>query len=243
MALRGGLTEEFPDPTVFVNDCDEDVSLSVALLEEPWAAEAVTNPRLNQIVTLEDMMDTTGGAYGYPLKMPLLHEILWVFEPYALCRSSGELDRREAATFERVIRDIGVRVKLFVAGRGQKITPNGTTEVIKTGSGDWALIREHGPHARLDTFARGIKKFVAYRERPDGRLVVTIGRNSHYRRFPVGKILARLNEVEDLTRNVDRWGGGDLIGGSPRIAGTGLKIDDIFKIVEGVVLDHLATCV
>lgn len=234
MAIRGGLCEEFPNPTVYVNDCDEDVSLSVALLETPWAAESIANPRWNQLVTIEDMLDTTGGAYGYSLAMPLLRETLWVFAPYSRFRSSGDLDRRDAASFEQVIRDVGERVQLFVAGRGRSVEPKGQTEIVSRGSGDWALIREHGPHARLDTFAKGIKKFVAFRQRPDGKLVVTVGRNSHYRRFPVAKILARLNEVEGLTRNVDQWGGGDLIGGSPRIAGTSLPIAEITKIVEEI---------
>lgn len=234
MAIRGGLCEEFPDPIVYVNDCDEDVSLSVALLETPWAAESITNPRWNQLVAIEDMLDTTGGAFGFSLAAPLLRETLWVFEPYSRFRSSGELDQRNAAEFERVIRDIGDRVRQFVAGRGRSIEPNGHTEIVSRGSGDWALVREHGPHARLDTFAKGLKKFVAFRERPDGKLVITVGRNSHYRRFPVGQILARLNEVEGLTRNRDRWGGGDLIGGSPRIAGTSLPIEEITKIVEEV---------
>ena len=68
LAIRQGLFTSFLNDKshklhIWVNDCDEDVCLSVFLLKRAYLAKDTNNKRLNQIVFEEDMLDTTVGAY------------------------------------------------------------------------------------------------------------------------------------------------------------------------------------
>jgi hypothetical protein len=64
-----------------------------------------------------------------------------------------------------------------------------------------------------------------------------VGRVSPFVAFDVQKILARLNEAESPERG--RWGGGTLVGGSPRRLGSELAPSE----VENIVNEVLATSV
>ncbi len=92
--------------------------------------------------------------------------------------------------------------------------------------GDLAVVREVGSHARTGMFAAGIRAFLSVRQRASGRWSYVVGRMSRFIPFDVPGLLAGLNEAEGLT-GVDRWGGGDTVGGSPRIAGSALSPKDV----------------
>ena len=64
------------DFNVFVNDCDEDVSLACFLLSHPELAMSAMNPALNRLVFMEDMLDTTAGAYPFPKDLASLCQLL-----------------------------------------------------------------------------------------------------------------------------------------------------------------------
>ncbi len=239
IALQQGLMDTF-DPAsvrIFVNDCDEDVSLSVFLLKQHKIATARASFRLNRLVEMEDKMDTTGGAYPYPEDMQSLHELLWVFEPYHFFRSSGELNKRKADSFAGVIDEVGKRTFAYMAGCAKTIKPDTRFECLENHM-DWTAVKEIGANARLGFYNAGINAFLSVRDGERGMHHYTLGRKSLYIPFPIPKLLKRLNEAEIgqwagmlEAMPEDEWGGGDMIAGSPRM-GSLLKPNHVADVIN-----------
>lgn len=238
ICVRQGLFDGFVDDkgnaaaTVFVNDCDEDVCLSVFILQNHHLATSTMNPRLNRLVFMEDMLDTTAGAYPFPKDLASLHEVLWVFEPYHRFRVSGQLDRRSADDFRGVIGDVGRRIMAAVAGTPGTIELDTRYKVSWQGVG-WCMVTEIGKNARIGLYADGVRAFAAVRERHDGRFVYTLGRSAPFVPFPLPKLYKKLNEIEGCKG--DKWGGSDIIGGSPRVSGSAIHPDELVGIIDGVI--------
>jgi hypothetical protein len=235
MAVRQGLfdcfrDEDGPRAEVYVNDCDEDVCTAWFLLKYGYIAEHTVNPLLNRLVTLEDALDATAGAYPLPKDSQVLREMAWIFEPYRRFRLSGELDRKDLRAFEGVITDVEGRIMRHITGRGAEIPLDVRYKRIGGGNG-WVMIQEIGAHGRTGAFADGIRAYVFVRERPTGGYTYTVGRMSSFIRFDVPKIIARMNQIEGTTTD-DRWGGGNTIGGSPRVAGSKLTPENVASIIN-----------
>lgn len=221
--------EDGPRADLYVNDCDEDVCLSVAQLRYPHIAESVINPGLNRLVDLSDKLDTTAGLFPFSTDMPVLEELAWVYEPYRRFRLSGGLDSRDAGAFESIITDVENRIISFIVGKQKRVRLDIRYKVIKSGTG-WAMIEEIGPYGRQGALSDGIRAFIAVRERNDGKLACSVGRVSECIPFPVHSILSELSKADNQTG--ESWGGGSTIGGSPRTSGSGLTKDQIFEIAE-----------
>jgi hypothetical protein len=234
IALRQGLTDTFNEMNIWVNDCDEDVCLSTFLLANPHIAMNAMNPLLNRLVSMEDMLDATAGAYPFPASLPTLEHMAWIFEPYRRFRISGEIDNRKEDGFRFVIETVHDRIMKHITGTASVIKLDTRYEVLGGGN-SWSIVKEIGMNARTGMFSNGIRAFVSVRERPDGNLTVAIGRMSPYVKFNILKIIDAFNEAEGLTESPDRWGGGNTIAGSPRIAGTKLSLKDITNIIEEVI--------
>ena len=95
------------------------------------------------------------------------------------------------------------------------------------------MIREDGENGRVGAFSDGVNAYVIARERSDGRMAYTVGRTSQFIPFDVPKILVALNTEENNTN--ERWGGGNTIGGSPRIAGSRLCPNKVEKIINEMI--------
>ena len=237
MAIRQGLFDCFRDKNgvradVYVNDCDEDVCTAWFLLKHPHLVIGSTHTLLNRLVSMEDALDTTAGAYPYPKDLPALRELAWVFEPYRRIRLNGDLERKDAKLFEGVVTDVEHRISAHIVGKGSEIPVDMRYERIGGGNG-WTMIREIGAQGRTGAFADGIRAYVAVRERPSGGYAYTVGRMSPFIPFDVPKILQRLSDFED--QMTEQWGGGDMIGGSPRVAGTKLLPKEVERIVNEVI--------
>ena len=237
LAIRQGLFDCFrdenknPEAKIYVNDCDEDVCVSVFLLKHKWWVEHATNLAINRLVYIEDLLDATAGAYPFPIDMPMLQEFAWIFEPYRRFRLIGGLDLRKAEDFEGVITDVDARIKNYITGQGEKIPLDTRYEVIRN-ENNWALIKEIGAQARTGVFADGIRAFVSVRKRFDDKWSYVIGRMSPFIRFHIIRICKELNKIEGTKK--DKWGGGNNIAGSPRINGSKLFPDEITDIINQV---------
>ncbi len=234
LAIRQGLFECFRDgddsrAKVCVNDCDEDICTSWFLLRNANLAVPGACPRLDRLVSLVDVLDTTAGAYRIPADLSALKELAWVFAPYHSFRRSGERDRREPEGHREVVAEVLRRIERHVYGRGNSFPLDGRYKCQGGGSG-WCLIQEIGGQARLGATADGICAYVAVRERADGRWSYVVGRMSPFIPFDVPVLLHSLNEVEEATK--DRWGGSNLVGGSPRIRGSRLAPDEVEGIIN-----------
>lgn len=229
LAIRQGFFDRFrgiegPRAFVFVNDCDQDVCTACYLLTHHYRGEHTMNPTLNRLVALEDMLDTTAGAYPLPIDLPALGELAWVFEPYSQARLAGELARRDQARFASIIEDVAGRIDRHVVGQGKSLAIDVRYKTLRRESG-WVMVREIGAQARTAMFAHGIRAFASVRERADGRWDHVIGRMSQFTPFDLPAILARVNAIDGTERAADCWGGGDNTIGSPRIAGSGIDPD------------------
>jgi hypothetical protein len=100
------------------------------------------------------------------------------------------------------------------------------------GDASWAMVHEVGSDARAGLVASGARAYVSVRPRADGAWSYTVGRVSPFVAFDVQRILARLNEAESPERG--RWGGGTLVGGSPRRLGSELAPAEVENIVNEV---------
>ncbi len=237
MVIRQGLFDCFRDKDgvradVYVNDCDEDVCTAWFLLNNSDLVINSTNRFLNRLVSMEDALDTTAGAYPFPKDLPVLRELAWVFEPYRRIRLNGELERKNTMLFLNVVLEVEERIHAHITGKGFEIPVDMRYERIGGGNG-WTMIHEIGAQGRTGAFADGIRAYVSVRQLPSGRYAYTVGRMSQFIQFDVLKILQRLGDYEDQTH--ERWGGGDTIGGSPRVAGTKHTPKDVERIVNEVV--------
>jgi len=183
---------------------------------------------------MEDMLDTTGGAYPFPKDLGTLQELMWVFAPYHTFRTNGGLDKRVDHMFEGIIEDVGNRIMGYINGNPHKIELDTRFKKIGGGS-NWTMVREIGPNARIGVYGDKIQAFVSVRERGEGRFTYSIGRSSQFVPFPIPKILKALNEAEKAKKGdllEETWGGSDIISGSPRINGSILDPKEVTRIIE-----------
>lgn len=233
VSIRQGLFDSFqdergnPDCILYVNDCDEDVSLSVFLMRNHNLVNGVMNPLLNKLVFMEDMLDTTAGAYPFPKDLESLQQLMWVFRPYHKFRVEGGLGKRNPVEFEEVIDDIGMRIAKYAVGESEKIELDTRFEVLQS-SEYFSVVKEIGPNARIGVFSSGVKAFISIRKRSDTIWDYTLGRTSLMIPFNIPKILRKCNQVEG-NKN-DLWGGSDIVAGSPRIGGSKIPPDKLVRI-------------
>jgi hypothetical protein len=235
LAVRQGLFDCFrdgegPRAEVCVNHCDEDVCTAWFVLTHAGLAAPWKTPALDRFVNLVDVLDTTAGTYQLPADLSALKELAWVFAPYYRFRRGGELDRAQAEGHSGVVAEVSSRIERHLDGRGGSHLLDGRYERRGGGPG-WALIREIGCQARLAATADGVRAYVCVRERTDGRWAYVVGRASPFVPFDVAGILGALNEAEGATK--DRWGGSDLVGGSPRVRGSRLPPGEVERIING----------
>jgi hypothetical protein len=220
---------EGPRADVYVNDCDEDVCTSWFLLKFAHLLDYVVNPLLNRLVSIVDVLDTTAGAYPFPVDLPVLQELAWVFGPYRRFRLGGGLDRREPEDYVAVVEEVEQRILRHITGRGRRLPLD--TRYDKIGGGpNWVLIHEIGPQARTGVFADGIRAYVSVRQRLDGKWSYTVGRMSPFIPFDVPTILQALNRAEGDCE--EPWGGSNTVGGSPRVGGSRLPPGQVEQIIN-----------
>lgn len=248
MVIRSGLFSTYrdvngPRANIFVNDCDEDVCTSWFLLKNHFLVESTMNPLVNRLVDLEDNLDATAGAYPYPKDLPVLQELAWVFEIYRNFRMSGGLDRKNNAEYKAVIQDTERRIMAHITGHGGTMPLDVRYEKMAEGGPGWTMVREIGAYAKTGMFSDKIEAFVTVRNRADGNYTYTLGRLSHFVEFDVENIINHLNAVEYEERKAaklvlpngpyaDKWGGGNTIGGSPRVAGSRLTPARVAEIIN-----------
>lgn len=239
MAIRQGMFSKFRDDfgikaNVYVNDCDEDVCTSWFLLNHSYLVEDTINPMINRLVSMEDALDSTAGAYPFPVDLPALKELAWVFEPYRQFRLNGGLEKRNSDSFESIIIDVENRILQHVTGHGKSVhSLDARYQLIGGGTG-WSMVREIGPYARTAMFSDGIKAYVSVRDRTDGKWTYTIGKLSPFIPLDLIKLTNKLNELDSSVTATDRWGGGNNIMGSPRIGGSSLSPDEIILIINSI---------
>ena len=233
LAIRQGLfqflmdTRQEAHADVYVDDCDEDICTSWTLLNHREISEDSGDvksykrlSRLDRLVHVEDLMDSTAGTYCFSPDAPIIRKLGWVFEPYRDFRFHGGLDgKRDANEFRNVINEVEKRILRYANGHGRSITLDTRYERIGGGA-NWIMVREIGMHARTGMFADGIRAYVSVRECPDGRVSYVAARMSSFIHFPIPKFCKRFNAMEQCHQ--DRWGGSHICIGSSRDKGSSI---------------------
>lgn len=245
IAIMQGLYDCFCDGDgvrmiVYANDCDQDVSLSWVLLKYGQDKEFIFHPRLIKLVNIEDVIDTTAGAYPFPINDPKirkrLEEVAWVFEPYANFRVSGEIDKRESSAFVEVVQRIEERVLQFIEEKGEMIPLDTRYETVHRGS-NWVVAKEIGIHAKTGIFSDGCHAYATYRQRPDGRYCWTIGRMSIYVPLDMKGLIGRLIELDDIGDKNDLPGGSNTIGGTSRNHGSPVNPEQMVFLMKEFMIE------
>jgi hypothetical protein len=234
MATRQGLFDCFKccgknQIHVYANDCDQDVCTSWFLIKNHEMIKNSMNPLINRLVYMEDMLDSTAGAYPFPPTLKTLEHFAWIFYPYTKFRLTGGIDRRDPNEFMDVVNSVEKRIWDHVMGNAETIALETDYEVIGGGKG-WSMVKEIGQHARTAMFADGIKAFVSVRERKDGNFSYVYGKMSSYIPFNLFDIYETCNMQENCT--TDRHGGSDIIGGSPRINGSKITPEEMQTLIN-----------
>lgn len=245
LAIRQGLFSTFKQKTgavanVFVNDCDEDVCTSWFLLKNHFLVSNSMNPQVNKLVHLEDMADSTSGFYPFPVDLDSLHKLAWVFSPYRTFRLNGGLNKKNETEYREIISDVERRIMAFINGNAESIEMDFSYDILGGGK-SWKLVKENGSHSRIGMISDGISAFVSVREHNDKKTYTyTVGKSSPFINFDIIGLYKVLNVAEYGTdfSTKDVWGGGDLIGGSPRVSGSKLKPEQIEEIVNKFLIEN-----
>jgi hypothetical protein len=247
LAIWSGLFLQFHNKRghhahVYVNDCDEDVCMAWFLLlhgdlaEQKKKNKDKIDPevyrRLYRLVTMEDNLDTTSGAYCLPTDYPVLREVNWVFDPYQQFRLSGGLRDRDAQQFREIIDIICGRAMQYIKGHGEIVELDMRFEVVGGGP-NWSMVKKIGAQARTGMFEQGIHAYITVAQRGEERCWdYSLGRTSVFVDFDLLHAYRRLNKAEDLLGNPDYWGGGNTTGGSPRVSGSKLSPAQVEEIIN-----------
>jgi len=170
------------------------------------------NRRLNRLVSIEDLLDSTAGAYSYPPEMPEIKKAAWVFEPYRRFRLQGGIEEADAHEYRKIVFEVEKRILAHINGDGKSLRLDTRYEIIGGGP-TWVMVKEIGLYARTGMFADGICAYVSVRELRNGKFAYIVARMSPYVHFPILKFCRRFNALEKCTNK--RWGGSHICIGSP----------------------------
>ncbi len=236
-ALKGGLSERYTNKCdIYINDVDQDTCMAIWLLLHANLFEGTSSlPHINRILTLNDRMDITGGAFPMNLDDKVYYQHCWIFEPYTSLRKTGEIAKRNVKVYESCLQAVFGRLDKLLMGTAGEYIPEIPFDILHS-SKNLVVVDETfgGIEARHALFANGTIKnayLSVVAKRDDGRFVYTIGRRSRYVHFPIHQIYKKLNEIEGCQPN-DCWGGSDIVGGSPRTSGSNLSWNQIVDVIN-----------
>lgn len=235
-AIKGGLMDRFGgSATVWINDPDQDTALATWLLKHHNLFDGVqSHPAINRLLALTDRLDITGGAFPMRLEDEVLEMHNWIFEPYLELRISGSLAIADAAVMHNCLNAVHGRLNAALMGQcGRRPIRQDATILYNSPNGFKVVDETGGNEARYALYSKGMNAFVSIvARRSDGRTVYSIGRRSRYIDFPLHRIYNALNYHEGTLYKDDRWGGSDIIGGSPRTAGSLMSWEEVRDVVE-----------
>lgn len=231
MEINLGLFETFrkdgkPFADIYINDCDEDTTLAVWLLQNHERVTSHADPLINKLVYCCDRLDCTAGSYPFG-DLTILRKMAWIYEPYRKARSEGRLSKAGLSEMQSICEAVMGRITQYSLGESG-ICPIETAFKVLGGGKGWSLVQESSTAARMVMFSSGINAFVSILS--EGRYV--IGRRSTWTPFPLDRIYLALNTREGS----EVWGGSNTIGGSLRGDGSKLSPEQVTEVINGVLV-------
>jgi hypothetical protein len=233
VAIKGGLQPWLAgeEPIAYVNDCDQDVCLSTWLLKNRnFFEDTRSEPLISRLCWAVDMLDTFAGAYPLNPADELYEQICWVFADYTTARQNGTLSSLDAQGMLNIIESVHSRIDRYRIGKAERRKADTRYQVLGRNK-DCALVVEEGIDARTAMRRDGINGFLSLREH-NGKRILSVGKLQPMSPFPVLEILDAFNRAEGIgPTDIDRYGGSDSIGGSPRKRGCSLDNNQLLEIV------------
>lgn len=232
--VKMGLFETFqkdgrPEATIYVNDCDADVTLATYILMHPEHAD---RPKLKQLVRIEDLLDISAGLFPMKKKGHVIRQLAWITEPYLKARAEGRLQSLDAEGMRELVEKMHRRIRAALFGRVKEIELDTSYEVLSQHNG-WCMVRETGLQSRIGMAEDGIQAFVTLVGESHGSYRYAVVRRSRFIPFPIPLLYDDFNEAEGIVEGAtDRWGGSENCGGSPRLANSRLTPGQVAAIVE-----------
>ena len=232
--IKQGLLKRFKEDNdlklnIYINHPDQDVCLAIWLLLNHKRIIKKNEYLIENLVNIEDKLDITGGAYPFDENSDIIKEIAWVFEPYTRARSFGKLDNANNNEIKQLIRSILTRIDKHCGGKSEKINLDARYKIIYSNK-NWYMVDEIGAYARMRLVKDGIKAFVSVKKRFDGNYNYVLLKTNPFILFPINEMYHKLNKIEK--NKIEKWGGGDIIGGSPRITGSKIKPEEMIEIIN-----------
>lgn len=229
---------------VYVNDPDQDVSLAVKLLRDFYKiSETEKEELLEELVELENRYDISAGMYPFNKKFSpeseIMQKMAWIFMPYTATRFTGEISNMGSERMKEVIDKIGERIDLYLEGKSKKSQLMMEYEHLYEGK-KWNMILEKGEHARTKLFLDNIKSFISVRKKVgfEGTYIYSVFNICPYTGLVPERFYDELNKLEGISHSdLDRWGGGDFKGGSPREKGSRIPYKILAKKIDSLIKD------
>lgn len=237
-AIKGGLMDRLDGRArAYINDPDQDTSLATWLLRRHALFSGVqSHPAISRLLSLNDRLDVTGGAFPMVLDDEVAEMHAWVFDPYTALRVSGALATADEATMRNCVESVHGRLDRVLMGQAERRPLRKDCEVLwesQVGCGFKIVNETGGNEGRYWLYSRGMRAFVGLvATASDGTHVYSIGRRSQYVDFPVLALLDELNRAEGGADLPPAWGGSDLIGGCGRGRRSRLSWQEVRDVLE-----------
>ncbi len=228
-----------PHAFVYTRSGDEDSSTTCWEFKRlQRIMEEINNPRIIKFIRAEDQLDRYMG--NFPLEDKEFYRVLaWVFEPYNQKRFDGTIENLKGPQLKEIIDAVGLRIDDYVDDKGSELELEGSYERLGGGEG-WHLIRETGPAARLATIKDNITTYVRYIGPKDQGHAYAVVKNSPWAGSNSTHLFRELNRIErkrsDIITKTNRWGGGNLGGGSPQETGSMIPPDELPAVMNKIIL-------
>ncbi len=232
-AIKGGyMTRLGGECNVYINDPDQDTSLATWFLKRYSLFTGVqSHPAINRLLTLNDRLDITGGAFPMVLDDEVAEMHAWVFDPYTNLRISGKLASADEHAMRSCVEAIYERLNCVLMGSAGRRPLHKEHVILYDSRYNFKIVDEVGGNeARYYLFSKGMDAFISLVSRAeDNTFVYSIGKRSQDIDFPVQDLYRVLNERETCS---DTWGGSDIVGGCGRQHRSKLTWQEIRDIVE-----------
>ena len=218
--------------SVFINDIDADVCVSVWCLKNP---ERCTEPLVKKLVDAVGISDMHGGALA---NNGMTKTVEWISAPETDSKRNDDYYKLSNDGLSTIMESVLHRIDMYVNGDASgeiaKQIKHGEYKILRN-ENNWVLAESQDPHVLSSLYQGGFDRIILTRPQEDNSTAITIAKRSDFiDAFPLNRIYNELNKLEP------GWGGSSVIGGAPRNADgsrSKLSIDQISDVIDNCILN------
>lgn len=212
--------------TIYANDADTDVCLSVWLLQNK---DRIHDPLVKKLVDAVSILDMHAGAF--PVN-GMGKTVEWVSAPETDSKRTGDYAKLSDSGLYSVMEAVMHRIDVYVNGEASaeinKQCKHGEYKIINNAD-NFIVIESQDPHITSSLYQAGFDRLVVTRKLPDSLAVTLAKRSDFIDHFPLFKMYEEFNKLEP------GWNGSSSIGGAPRNpdgSRSKLPLETIIRVVD-----------